>query len=92
MLDIKTTNSPTLAAGAIDITFGEMEKVENAYVYFENPAISDYVFDAETSVSGNTVTVTVSKLDVTAAAAAAWGNAASADLNGFDLVVVAKGI
>lgn len=92
MIDMKTDNSPTLAVGVVDVAFGEMENVEDAFVYFENPSLSDFVFSASTSIAANVVSVTVMKLDVTAAAAAAWAVADTIDLDGFDLVVVADGI
>jgi len=91
MLDIKTTNGPTLAAGAVDFTFGEMEKVIDAVVFFESPDISDYAFGTSTVKSGNTVTVTVKKIDVTQASVVAWANAVTTDLANLDVAVMAKG-
>lgn len=91
MLAIKTTTSPTLVAGAFDMTFGQFEKVVEAAVSFDNPATSDYVFGASRAISGNVVTITVKKIDVTQASPIAWANAVTADVAGMTFTVVAKG-
>ncbi|MBA7500725.1 hypothetical protein ES704_03485 [subsurface metagenome] len=91
MIAIKAVTGPTLVAGAFDVTFGQFEKVVAAAVSFDNPATSDYVFGASRAISGNVVTITVKKIDVTQASPIAWANAVTADVAAMVFTVVAKG-
>ena len=85
-----TTNSPELTSGHFDVTFGEYEKVVHAGVYLQQSLLDDYVLATATSISGNVVTVTIKKIDVTDdASPAPWQNAVDANVNGEDVVVVA---
>jgi len=92
MIDVKKTNGPTLVGGAFDIVFGEMEKVENAIVYLEGPGLDNTTFDTKTSVSGQTVTVTIMKCTTTAVSPTAWAVATTGNVAGQDVVVIATGI
>jgi hypothetical protein len=89
MLAIKSTTSPTLTAGAFSITFGQFEKVNEAAVSFDGPNVNDYVFEATRSISGNIVTITVKKMQVSATNT--WGAAATADVASKVFTVVADG-
>lgn len=86
-LSLIATTSPTLSTGAFDTVFGEYEKVVYAQVMFDNPEISDYVLGTTVSISGVTVTVTVKKVQLSAANT--WGAADTADVSGETFVVVA---
>ncbi len=87
---IKTTTSPTLASGAIAITIGEFEKIEDAQVSYDAPLVSDYVFDCVVTISGNIVTATFKKMQCSATNT--WGNAVTSDLNLKKVVVLAQGV
>jgi hypothetical protein len=89
MLAIKTTTSPTLVNGAFAVTFGEFEKVAEAAVIFDGPNVSDRVFEATRAISGNVVTITVKKMQVSATNT--WGDAATGDVTGKTFTVIADG-
>ena len=91
MLAIKTETAPTLVAGAFDIVFGQFEKVLAATVSFDNPAANDTVFATDISLSGNTVTVTVKKIDVAGTTPVAWAAAVTTDVADKAFTIVAEG-
>ncbi len=65
MLRIKTETGPKLTAGVFDVAFEDFETVKEAVASFDNPAAEGKVFATDVAISGNVVTVTVKKLDVT---------------------------
>jgi hypothetical protein len=88
MLAIQTV-SITLSAGAMTVTFGQFEKVNEAAVYIEGSLTSDYVFEATRSIATNVVTVTIKKMQVSATNT--WGNAITTDFTGKTMTVIADG-
>lgn len=83
-----TTTTPTLdGSGNFTVTFGEFEKVVQAAVFLEQPFTSDFIFAVAAAKATNVVTVTVMKIDVTAASANAWVVAETDDV--VDVTVIA---
>ncbi len=86
---IQTVTSPTLAAGAFVLTFGEFEKVTNVFLSFDDPAAASTAFAAAVTISGVLVTITVMKQPL--GAPGAWVVAVTADVNLMKFTVIAKG-
>jgi len=90
VLAMEVEESPTLSSGAFTVTFGDYEKVKNAVAMIQEPAgttSNDDLFCFKTSISGNTVTVTVLKIDITGSSN--WANATTSDLDDKTVVVIA---
>lgn len=85
-LAIKTATSP-LASAAFTVTFGDYEKVVNASVTFDDPQVGDFVFAATWTYATNVVTITVTKMQISATNT--WGAAADANFTGKVVRVVA---
>lgn len=86
-LVMKAETSPTLTAGAFNVTFGNYQKVVNAHVMFDDPGITDYVFMAVVTKTTNVVTVTVKKAQISVTNT--YGAAITTDVSGKTFVVVA---
>lgn len=93
MLKMKSETAPTLVAGAFDMVFGEFEKVEEAIAFTDLPATGADSFQVKTAISGNTVTVTIYKVTLTEAtdASRVYAAAATGDLAGKVVTVIAEG-
>lgn len=93
MLVMKSVTSPTLASGAVDVTFGEYAKVNSAMAFIDTAeaAASGVFLNPTVSIAGYTVTVTIDKITLTEATDAnrVFANAITADMNTKTLYVVA---
>lgn len=83
---IKTATSP-LASAAFTVTFGDFQKVVAASVTFDDPQVSDRVFAAVVTYATNVVTITMTKMQISATNT--WGAAADADFTNKVVRVVA---
>ncbi len=88
LTDQITTSAPTLSSGAVAVTFGKFSQVTDAFVTFDDPQVANRVFAKTVSISGNIVTVTVKKMQLSATNT--WGNAGNTDITG-ELVITATG-
>ena len=94
VLAIEVEESPTLTSGAFTVTFGDYEKVKNAIAMTQEPlgaAGDGKLFCFKTANSGNTVTVTILKVDLEQATDADrdWEVATTSDLSDKTVVVIA---
>lgn len=92
MIAIKTVSAPVLAAGAIDVQFGQYDKVLKAVIGFDDPFDAGTIYGHERSISGNTVTVTIKKAVNTIGPFGNWELAEDSDIAGGTLTIVAEGI
>lgn len=83
---IKTATSPA-ASAAFTVTFGNFEKVVSASVTFDDPQVADRVFAAVVTYATNVVTITITKMTISATNT--WGAAADSDFTGKVVRVVA---
>lgn len=95
VLAMEVETSPTLDAnGAFTVSFGDFEKVKNSIATTQEPlgAVGDgKLFCFKTANSGNTVTVTILKVDLEQATDADrdWEVATTSDLSDKTVVVIA---
>lgn len=82
-----TCDSTALATGVLNVTFEQYEKVIQASVYIEDPLESNYIYACTWSIATNVVTITVRKQKLSETNT--WATAATGDLDGEDVVVVA---
>jgi hypothetical protein len=88
------TGPSSYAAGGFTVTIGELSKIHAAKVSVRsNLKVSNYVHAVDYTVSGNTITFVVYRIDVTAAAPSAWSEVPSgSDISALTLEVVAVGV
>ncbi len=78
LVEIKTSTSPTLSSGVLAVTFNKFEKVTDALVTFDDPKTANRVLSQSCTISGNVVTITFSKMQLSATRT--WGTAANSDI------------
>jgi len=88
------TGPSSYATGGFTVRLGELTKIDAAKVSVRsNLKVSNYVHAVDYSVSGNTITFVVYRIDVTAAAPSAWSEVPSgSDISALTLEVVAVGV
>jgi hypothetical protein len=82
------------ATGGFTVRLGELTKIHAAKVSIRtNLKVSNYVHAVDYSISENTITFVVYRIDTTAAAPAAWEEvAAGTDISALSLEIVAIGV
>jgi hypothetical protein len=82
------------ATGGFTVRLGELTKIHAAKVSIRtNLKVSNYVHVVDYSISENTITFVVYRIDVTAAAPSAWAEVpAATDISALSLEIVAIGV
>ncbi len=82
------------ATGGFTVRLNELNKIHAANVSVRtNLKVSNYVHAVDYTYSGNAITITVYRIDVTAAAPSAWSETPSGtDLSSLVLEIVAIGV
>ena len=87
------TGPSSYPSGGFNITINGLSKIHTAIVTFKGSRPDDLVYQLDVSWSGNTITVKVMSINVTASSPASWSEVAGGtDLSGliFDIIVVGE--
>jgi hypothetical protein len=88
------TGPSSYETGGFTVTLGEVNRIQALVVSVRtNLKVSNYVHAVDYSYTGNTITFTVYRMDVTADAPSAWSEVpAGTDLSALTLEVLAIGV
>ena len=94
VVHVVVTGPTSYATGGFTVRLGELNRVDAVSLSVRtNLKVTNYVHVVDYSYSGNTVTVRVYRIDVTAAAPSAWSEVPSgSDLSSLVLEIVAIGV
>ena len=94
VVQVTVRGPSSYSTGGFRVVIGELEKIHALVVSVRtNLKVDNYVHAVDYSYTGNTVTFTVYRIDVTAAAPSAWSEVpAGTDLSSLVLEVVAIGV
>jgi hypothetical protein len=94
VVQVTATGPTSYTTGGFRVVIGELEKIHALLVSVRtNLKVSNYVHVVDYSYAGNTITFTVHRIDVTAAAPAAWSEVPDGtDISGLVLEIVAIGV
>ena len=81
-------------SGGFTVRFGELNRIDVAIIRPRtNLKVSNYVHVVDYTVSGNTITITVYRIDVTAATPSAWSEVpAGTDISALVLEITVIGV